>query len=129
MNSVQFSELKGKTIKSIKVSGEMDEVTFACSDGTKYLMYHSQSCCESVYLEKYSMIELDELAGQKIISAYETSESGDREYGSETWTFYNIQGEKSSATLRWYGSSNGYYSESVSFYRTAEPTPLVTEAK
>lgn len=118
----QITDMIGKNL--VEVKHENDVVTFLCDDGTKFSMYHEQDCCESVNLEKESIHELENLKG-KVIYAYETSNSGEIQYGTYTWTFYNIQTENGFATLRWYGESNGYYSESVSFSVTGPEIPKV----
>lgn len=116
MRIAKFEELTGKTLT--KINAEKEIVTFTCGDGSEFEMRHQQECCETVCLEDGSGLE--ELVGQKVVYAYEASSSGRFEYGTCRWTFYTIQGERTAATMRWYGESNGYYSEGVSFYCTKE---------
>jgi len=110
----EFKELLGKTL--IHVEQLEDEMIFDCSDATKYRMYHEQDCCEDVTIEDITG-DLQDLLGHPILLAEEVVEEADTEYGSETWTFYKLSTVKGSVTIRWYGESNGYYSESVDFER------------
>ncbi len=109
-----ISELKDKIIKDICISVNNEQILFYCSNGDDYKMYHEQDCCESVTIEEI-IGDLKDLIGFEIIEAREDSSQGKTEEGSETWTFYNISTKKGFVTIRWYGESNGYYSEQVDF--------------
>jgi hypothetical protein len=117
-----FSDLVGKTLIEVTVLSAEDEIYFTCDDGTKFHMYHSQDCCESVTIEDICG-DLDSLIGSPIVMAEESS-SNDNPKGeysdSFTWTFYKIATSKGYVTIRWYGESNGYYSESVDFSRISK---------
>ena len=114
---VPFSVLVGKTLTAIENTG--DEIKFVCSDGTLYSQYHSQDCCESVSVEDV-VGDLNDLIGEPLLEASEEinrENPKDKEWDeSFTWTFYKLTTRKANITIRWYGSSNGYYSESVDFY-------------
>jgi len=117
-----FSELLGKTL--FKIDKTDDEILFHCEDGTTYRMYHDQDCCESVTVEDVCG-EFEDLIGTPILDAREETSNTNpdgikKEYqDSFTWTFYILRTLKGSVTIRWYGESNGYYSESVDFEKVA----------
>lgn len=120
--SVNFGILEGKTCTSVTVDGNKSQITFVTNDGT-YVMGHQQDCCESVYVEDING-DLNELVGTPIVSATESSNQDNPKYIAEgypdeshTWTFYRISTTKGTVVIRWYGSSNGYYSESVQLYK------------
>ena len=122
-NEVGIDSLMGKTITDIMgMERGVDEIVFTCSDGTEYRMYHEQDCCEGVWVEDVCG-EVETLLNSPILRAEERV-SGENPPGYEdsdyppdsfTWTFYELATIKGSVTLRWYGESNGYYSEEVTF--------------
>ena len=107
--------LVGETIVDvIGLAQYSDEIVFVCASGKRVKMYHEQVCCESVSLEDFNG-DINDLVGAVVISAEERTEHPDvdEDYETVTYTFYDIQTNKGSLWLRWYGFSNGYYSESV----------------
>ena len=111
-----FSVLLGKTLTGINVSD--DYIIFTTSEGDKYRQFHDQNCCESVYIDDICG-DVNDLLHSPILLAEEVSNYNDPPKDtyndSYTWTFYKLSTNKGSATIRWYGTSNGYYSESVEF--------------
>ena len=110
----EFSQLTGHTIISVSVTD--DTFTVTLSDGRKFQLYHEQDCCESVYLEDVTG-HTDDLLNVPIINAIVTVADDEfTEYGDVCqWTFYHLFTAKGGVTLRWLGSSNGYYSIAVDF--------------
>lgn len=123
MNKIEeFSNLKGKIIKSVEgLSKHSECITFNCTDGSIYYLYHERDCCESVRVEDIAG-DVSDLIGQEILIA-EESEAKDpgflsqyeSEYESCTIVFYTLRTMKGTVVIRWFGDSNGYYCEEAHF--------------
>lgn len=120
-NGEEVSVLVGRVVERIDYNGS-DEIRFYMADGDAYLMYHEQDCCENVRVEDI-IGDLDDLTGSPILVAEEVSGDTPADYEFEyepesyTWTFYKFSTIKGSVTLRWLGTSNGYYGERVDFVK------------
>jgi hypothetical protein len=121
MYARDVNELLGKTLVKI-VQFDNDELEFYTDKGEKYVMFHSQECCESVAIEDI-IGDLNDLIGEPLLIAEKvsnhefTAEEDKLTYGDELegWTFYKFATIKGYVDIRWFGSSNGYYSVSVDF--------------
>lgn len=126
MSDANFSELQGKTLTAVDVG--TDEITFTCADGSVYRQYHNQDCCEGVSVEDVCG-DIADVVGSPLLVALESTSNENpegitKEYqDSFTWTFYKLDTAKGGITIRWYGESNGYYSERVDFARDRPPSP------
>lgn len=111
-----FADLKGQTIVETNLALGVDEVIFTMSDGTKYRMYHYEDCCESVSIDDI-VGDVADLLNSPILMAEESSQSGPdaEDDGTNTWTFYKLATIKGYVDIKWFGESNGYYSEEVNF--------------
>ncbi len=115
---VDISVLIGKIMKSVE-NITYDELVFETIDGEVYKLLHFQDCCECVQINDI-VGDLDDLVGYPILISEEVSgETGfdEHNYESYTWTFYKFATIKGYVDVRWLGTSNGYYSESVDFVR------------
>lgn len=133
----ELKELIGKTLKS--VTRTEDEIVFVTESDEQYKLYHEQDCCEGVIIDDICG-DLEDLVGSPILLAEEVSNdqfvkefedsfniksdwgmvnaNGNSAPESCTWTFYKFATLKGYVDIRWYGESNGYYSESVSFCKS-----------
>jgi hypothetical protein len=119
-----FSDLIGKVLSVVDVQG--DEIIFRVAPnvnpnnptdvtpGEVYRMYHDQDCCESVHVTDV-VGDVADLVGTPILRAEVESNDDPNASESGTYTYYKLATIKGYVDIRWYGSSNGYYSESVSF--------------
>lgn len=126
--------------------GYDEMIEFECTDGSKFGMKYDPDCCASCSIEDIAgdvsdLLNKEILLAEEVNSSEPTYEvqkqrnearakaeaefvsryEGQEFYyydgsESETWTFYKLATIKGYVTIRWYGSSNGYYSESASFY-------------
>ncbi len=113
-----ISQMIGLTFHHIEGGEKESDVLLfvGAGDVPSFKFYHEQDCCEDVRIEDI-VGDLDDLVGVPLLEAREDTQDGSAEYESATWTFYNFRTIKGSVTIRWLGTSNGYYSESVTCQR------------
>lgn len=118
MEFTKIDYLIGRTPLSVSINGDNNELIFELEGGDIVRFYHSQDCCESVDIEDV-VGDLSDLVGSPILLAEEACstrpehETEEDYHESNTWTYYKFATIKGYVDVRWWGSSNGYYSEDV----------------
>ena len=108
-----INEILNHTFTSIEGKAGDDEMIFHRDDGKKIRFYHDQDCCESVSIEDICG-DTSDLVGTPIKMAEVAYKDDPNSLeGVGEWTFYKFASIMGYITVRWYGSSNGYYSISV----------------
>lgn len=119
---VDFSILLGKTLTFIDGADKgSEEIVFTSSEGERYRLTHYQGCCENVEVEDV-IGDVEDLLNSPLLLVEETTNRDDpgdyvvpEHRDSFTWTFYRLATAKGHVDIRWLGTSNGYYSEKVTF--------------
>lgn len=116
---LNISILKGKTLTNIEVNKlGKNYIRFTDTDNNNYIMFHERDCSEIVYIEDICG-DINNLIGSPLTMAEcVTKDNTGTSYEdgcSITWTFYKLATVKGYVTIRWYGESNGWYSEEVDF--------------
>lgn len=111
--------LIGKVFNRIAYNPDERQLIFYTEDEA-IAMLHFQDCCECVYLEDVTG-DISDLIGSPILKSEEvegyTANPLSEYEDSYTWTYYKLATDKGYVDIRWYGSSNGYYSEGVSLVK------------
>lgn len=105
--------LLGETVRSVKQI-DKEEIRFETESGRKFVIMHSQDCCESVVIHDVSG-DLQTLVGQKIV-VYEGSWDNDLPSSMEPGmveSFTRSIFKVNDIVIECFGQSNGYYNESM----------------
>lgn len=125
-HATRFEELAWNIITKIQAEVGSAAVVIHTQYGAVYTLEHDQDCCEDVWLADIVGF-LEDLIGIPVLLAEEIHdvEAPPHEENSEsyTWTYYKLATIKGAVTFRFYGSSNGYYSEGATFKCTTPPNP------
>lgn len=113
-----FEKVVGQTPVSIDGMNEgSEEIVIKTREGGKLTLRYEQDCCARCSICQVDGDPLD-LLGLPLVMAEEDGNVPEHDMSDEsyTWTFVKFATTAGYVTLRWYGHSNGYYSEAPTAY-------------
>ena len=124
-NDCDIDVLKGKTLVNVVRGhyGSNDALFFKTADREFYIMTHNQDFCENVSIDDICG-DFADLLNEEILTAEELNNDypvdEERIQETYTWTFYHLATFHGDVTIRWFGTSYGYYSERANLYKISE---------
>ena len=112
---IELEDLDGEVLTHIDVDSDDkkgDQILLTTQSGRQIRIYHEQDCCEHVRIEGTDG-EWRELYGKPILEAVHEEDGGEWEGGTCTRTTLTFRVDSATVISRWFGESNGYYSEAV----------------
>jgi hypothetical protein len=116
-----INEMLGKTLRMVTQNGNQS-IDFEAETGERWVMHYVPDCCAHAEIEDV-VGDLQDLVGAPLLMAEESTNSTDPQKAlycvedSYTWSYYRFATVKGYVTIRWYGSSNGYYAEAAQIDR------------
>jgi len=116
---------KGRTIKEINIvrgdtgasvfAHDGDRIDFFFTEGPPLRMYHERDCCEQVWIEDIAGDPEDLIGSPLLLAEVACAQPIHMINNLEVhrWTFYKFGTNKGYVTVRWCGSSNGFYSVAI----------------
>jgi|SRR6266404_374644 len=121
---ITYDNMIGRTFTSIKGAKiYSDNLTFIATDGSEFNFYDGEAGLGnnvSVYIDDICG-DITNLIGRPILQ----TECISNKNSDETWTFYKFSTVKGTVTIKWRGTSNGYYSEEVSYSESIKLKPVL----
>ena len=121
IDDIVFEELLGKTLTAVNVDEKYAAwILFVVSEDEKYLLHNDEADCNDVQVTIDDINgDINDLVGSPLTMAESVSnEAFEKTQDAEgTWTFYRFATIKGYVDIRWFGTSNGYYSETVTLER------------
>lgn len=126
-NNVALKEMVGMTFTSVVLDEERGAINFYVDGDNFYTLTHKQECCENVYIESIvgdlsdlllnPILEASEVTNKDLPVPKEILEDKYWDDNPYTWTFYKFATIRGHVDIRFFGTSNGFYSEGVSVYK------------
>lgn len=124
-----FQKLVGQKLASVDVINER-EIRFTTDSGLVVLFYHEQDCCENVRLitpdgdvkqlvgrcvleVKENIVRIGDDVDDNYIIGKDVPDFNPKYAESWTDTRFEFITDEGTEVIRWFGESNGYYSESI----------------